>query len=486
MLALLPGPEATLNSFRRIIHRDILADAVTPIGAYLAVTHARQGPAMLFESALGAGVGARRSLICVGARGEVRVFDGEVSTAIDGGPLRMTRTAPLDACRSMLATLAPTSDDIKRSPFFGLFGAATHEFSGYLERLPHLPRADDPMPDLHLVVPETLIVFDHYTHRATITTLAADDGSVRDDADIIEALTSARSTVHGYPEPLATHEPHAHPEGPNSDRYRNAVKAAKVAIYDGEVFQVVLSQGRVIESDARPFDVYRTLRSINPSPYMFFIDLGWGQLLGSSPEMLAKLDGRRAVVRPLAGTRPRSEDPETDRKRAAELRRDPKERAEHTMLVDLGRNDVGRVSAPGSVRVDDFMDVERFSHVMHLVSEVSGELRTELDAFDLMAAAFPAGTVSGAPKIRALELIAQLEGSRRGFYAGAVARFGFDGGFDSCITLRSMHAYGGAYHLRAGAGIVAASDPASEDEECRAKLGATLDALAMASEGVPA
>ena len=282
------------------------------------------------------------------------------------------------------------------------------------------------------------------------------------------------------------HEPHASPGGPGSNGYHDAVNAAKAAIYDGEVFQVVLSQGRTIESDARPFDVYRALRSINPSPYMFFIDLGWGQLLGSSPEMLAKLEGRRAIVRPLAGTRARSEDPETDRKRDAELRRDPKERAEHTMLVDLGRNDVGRVCALGSVRVDEFMDVERFSHVMHLVSEVSGELRTELDAFDLMAAAFPAGTVSGAPKIRALELIAQLEGSRRGFYAGAVARFGFDGSFDSCITLRSMHAYGGAYHLRAGAGIVAASVPAREDEECRAKLGATLAALAMASGGVPA
>jgi anthranilate synthase component 1 len=274
------------------------------------------------------------------------------------------------------------------------------------------------------------------------------------------------------------------PNGSSADGYRAAVVAAKAAIYDGEAFQVVLSQGRTIASEAKPFDVYRALRSINPSPYMFFLEFGWGELLGSSPEMLAKLEGRRATVRPLAGTRARSDDADTDRKRAASLRRDPKERAEHTMLVDLGRNDLGRVCTAGSVQVHDFMDVERFSHVMHLVSEVSGQLEPGRDAFDLFAAAFPAGTVSGAPKIRALELIAQLEGLRRGFYAGAVLRVGFDGSMDSCITLRSMHAHGGAFHLRAGAGIVAASDPAGEDRECHAKLGAALDALTMASGGV--
>ncbi|HEY5095824.1 MAG TPA: anthranilate synthase component I family protein [Candidatus Eremiobacteraceae bacterium] len=475
-----------MNTFRRIVHRDVLADAVTPIGAYLAIVRARKGPAMLFESALGAGVGARRSLIGVGARGEVRVFDGEVSTAIDGGELRATGASPLDACRSVLESLSPAADDIRRSPFFGLFGAAAHEFSGYLERLPHLPRAHDPMPDLHLVVPETLVVFDHFTHRATITTLAAEDGTSRDDADIVAALTAAPFIAYAGSDLQPPRELAATSDGPGAARFCANVAAAKAAIYDGEVFQVVLSQGRTVESDADPFDVYRALRSINPSPYMFFIDLGWGQLLGSSPELLAKLEGRRAIVRPLAGTRARSDDPETDRKRAAALRRDPKERAEHTMLVDLGRNDVGRVCTPGSVCVDEFMDVERFSHVMHLASEVSGELKPELDAFDLMAAAFPAGTVSGAPKVRALELIAQLEGTRRGFYAGAVLRFGFDGSLDSCITLRSMHAYGGAFHLRAGAGIVEASDPEGEDRECRAKLGATLAALAMAAGGLPA
>ena len=474
-----------MNHPRRFLHRELLVDAVTPIGAFAAMSGARPGPAMLFESAPGAGVGARRSLIALGSRGAMRAFDGEVTVCMDGDDPRRTEVSPVQAGRDLSAALRPSQEDVARSPYFGLFGAAAHEFSGYLERLPTLPRGGDPMPDLHLIVPETLIVFDHFTHRATITTLSGPDGTVRDAADIVEALTvpslvplaaSSATAVSGLP-PAGEHD---------ADRYCHAVDAAKAAIHDGEAFQIVLSQGRTIASPANPFDVYRALRSINPSPYMFFLDLGWGQLFGSSPEMLAKLDGGRATVRPLAGTRPRSDDSETDRRRASELRSDPKERAEHTMLVDLGRNDLSRVCVVGSVRVHEFMDVERFSHVMHLVSEVTGRLEQGRDAFDLLCAAFPAGTVSGAPKIRALELIAQLEGVRRGFYAGAVLRIGFDGSMDSCITLRSMHAYGGAFHLRAGAGIVAASDAAGEDRECRAKLGAALDALTMASEGVPA
>ncbi len=474
-----------MNNRRRFQHRELLVDAVTPIGAFAAVASARPGPAMLFESAPGAGVGARRSLIALGSRGAMRAFDGEVTVSMDGDDRRRTDVSPVQAGRDLAAALRPGPEDVVRSPFFGFFGAAAHEFSAYLERLPALPRGGDPMPDLHLIVPETLIVFDHFTHRATITTLSGPDGTTRDDADIVEALTVpslaplAASSANEFTGRTSVGDDDA-------GRYCEAVNVAKAAIHDGEAFQVVLSQGRAIGSPANPFDVYRALRSINPSPYMFFLDLGWGQLFGSSPEMLAKLDGERATVRPLAGTRPRSDDPETDRRRATALRRDPKERAEHTMLVDLGRNDLSRVCAVGSVRVHEFMDVERFSHVMHLVSEVTGRLDQGRDAFDLFGAAFPAGTVSGAPKIRALELIAELEGVRRGFYAGAVLRIGFDGGMDSCITLRSVHAYGDLFHLRAGAGIVAASDAAGEDRECRAKLGATLEALTMASAGVPA
>lgn len=471
-----------MNTQRRIVHRELLADAVTPVGAYREIARARGGPSFLLESALGAGVGARRSLIGVGARGEVRAVDGRVSLAVDGRERPVTDASPLEACRELLSALLPAPEDVERSPFFGLFGAAAHELSGYFERLPHLPRGDDPMPDLHLVVPETLVVFDHFTHRATVTTLASADGSARDDADIVEALTTSAATQFTSMVDDGPFEMRAHDDESCSGEFRRAVAAAKAAIDEGDAYQVVVSQGRTIESGADPFDVYRALRSINPSPYMFFLDLGWGQLLGSSPELLAKLEGRHATVRPLAGTRARSGDPREERGRAAALRRDPKERAEHTMLVDLGRNDLGRVCTYGSVSVREFMGVELFSHVMHLVSEVCGELSADNDAFDLLRAAFPAGTVSGAPKIRALELIAELEGVRRGFYAGAVIRVGFDGGMDSCITLRSMHAYGDAFHVRAGAGVVADSDPAAEDRECAAKLGAALQALRMARE----
>jgi anthranilate synthase component 1 len=475
-----------MHNRRRFLHQDLLVDAVTPIGAFVALSNTRPGPALLFESAPGAGVGARRSMIALGARGAVRAFDGEVTVTIDGEDALIKNESPADAARRLAATLRPGPDDVAKSPFFGLFGAAAHEFAGYLERLPALPRGGDPMPDLHLIVPETLIVLDHYTHRASITTLSGSNGALRDDSDVVEALTNPHLASSAPSERSAADNSPSTVGEPGAKGYRNAVNVAKAAIHNGDAFQVVLSQGRTIVSSAKPFDLYRALRSINPSPYMFFLDLGWGQLLGSSPEMLAKLEGSRATVRPLAGTRARSDDAETDRRRAIALRRDPKERAEHTMLVDLGRNDLSRVCTVGSVRVRDFMDVERFSHVMHLVSEVSGTLDQSNDAFDLFCAAFPAGTVSGAPKIRALELIAGLENARRGFYAGAVLRIGFDGGMDSCITLRSMHAYGGAFHLRAGAGIVAASDAAGEDRECRAKLGATLEALSMASGGVPA
>jgi anthranilate synthase component I len=475
-----------MHNRRRFLHRDLLVDAVTPIGAFVALSNTRPGPALLFESAPGAGVGARRSMIALGARGAVRAFDGDVTVTIDGEDTLIKKESPAAAARRLAATLRPGPDHVAKSPFFGLFGAAAHEFAGYLERLPVLPRGDDPMPDLHLIVPETLIVLDHYTHRATITTLSGLDGALRDDSDVVEALTNPRLASSAPSERSTLDDSPSTVGEPGAKGYRNAVNVAKAAIHNGDAFQVVLSQGRTIVSSAKPFDVYRALRSINPSPYMFFLDLGWGQLFGSSPEMLAKLEGSRATVRPLAGTRARSDDAGTDRRRAIALRRDPKERAEHTMLVDLGRNDLSRVCTVGTVRVGNFMDVERFSHVMHLVSEVSGTLDQSNDAFDLFCAAFPAGTVSGAPKIRALELIAELEGARRGFYAGAVLRIGFDGGMDSCITLRSVHAYGGAFHLRAGAGIVAASDAAGEDRECRAKLGATLEALSMASGGIPA
>lgn len=459
---------------RRVSRRDFVADGITPVAAYRALTKIRPGVSFLFESAPSPQATSRYSIIGLGARGELRVLDGRSAVTVDGAVLQQSEAGPLEAARRLMAAARPTSADVAATPFLGAFGAATFEFAGYFERLPSLPRGLDPMPDLHLVVPETLVVFDHFTHRATLATLAGPDGAVRDDSDVAVALANARITpLHNGHVALAL----ARPTVPALS-YESAVMRAKEAIAAGDAFQVVLCQRWTAAATADAFDAYRALRAINPSPYMFYLDLGWGQLFGTSPEMLVRLDGSRARLRPLAGTRPRGAGLDADRRAAAELKRDPKERAEHVMLVDLGRNDLGRVCRFGSVKPTQLFGVEYYSHVMHLMSEVVGTLRSEFDAFDLFTAAFPAGTVSGAPKIRAMELIAELEGARRGHYGGSVAHFGFDGSMEACITLRSAHAYDGTYHVAAGAGIVADSIPQRENDECCAKARAALEAIA--------
>lgn len=468
---------------RRIINRSVADCALAPIDAYNCLTRVRPGPALLFESARSDGFGARRSFVCLGALAQLRAGDGVVTISLDGSPEKPTAATPFDAARQLLADCRPADDDVAQAPFLGLFGAAAFELVRYLERVPTRPRGDDPMPDLHLILPETVVAFDHASGEVSVCTISDAVGGVRDDADILSALMRERTATD--PSPIAC-IPAFDQRTNGAPGFVSSIARAVRAVRDGEALQVVLSRPLVVDSDADAIEVYRSLCAINPSPYMFLLELGWGTLLGSSPEMLVRLDGRSAVVRPLAGTAARTHLDAEDARRATALRRNPKERAEHVMLVDLGRNDLARVCVAGSVRVAPFMDIERYSHVMHLVSQVQGELAESQDAFDLFGAAFPAGTVSGAPKVRALELIAELETERRGFYAGAILRAGFDGGFDSCITLRSMHAYDGAYHLRAGAGVVAASDPDAEDAECSHKLGACVAALGLARAGVPA
>jgi anthranilate synthase component 1 len=454
----------------------LLADGVTPIAAFAALRGLRMGHSFLFESAPGAGQAARHSIIGLGTRGELVVGDDGVRLRIGGQPVMLSEESldPRNAARELLGRLAPEGATAA-SPFLGAYGAAAYEFAGRFEELPVLPRGSDPMPDLHLVVPEVLVVFDHFSHELDIFALSPENGAST-VGRVRAVLAEARIA------PLERgHEPLIHAHAPGAVPYPAAVDQAKAAIDAGEAFQIVLAQRWEAPLTTLAFDAYRALRAVNPSPYMFFLDMGWGQLFGSSPEMLVACSGGGVRIRPLAGTRPRAQDTITDAQRARELRRDPKECAEHVMLVDLARNDLARVCAHGSVKVAEMLSVERFSHVMHLVSEVTGRLRPECDALDAFAAAFPAGTVSGAPKIRAMELIAQLEGRRRGFYAGSVCRFGFDGSLDSCITLRSAHAYEGIYHCAAGAGIVAASEPAREDAECHAKADAVFAAIAMAA-----
>ena len=347
------------------------------------------------------------------------------------------------------------------------------------------------MPDAVVMFVDTLLVFDHLRHRA----LALSHARVNDDADAAyeQAVARIDDLVERLARPLPayplSHSHDAHAEQPPSppvvgnvsrEEFCRAVERAKEYIAEGEIIQAVLSQRLSRPTSATPLEVYRALRAVNPSPYMYFLELGDHAIVGASPELLVQVQDGEVAAHPIAGTVRRGGGEEEDTLLEEQLRADPKERAEHVMLVDLGRNDVGRVSAPGSVRVTQLMDVERYSHVMHLVSHVVGRLRPDTTALDALRACFPAGTVSGAPKIRAMQLIAELEPDQRGPYAGAVGYFGHDGALDTAITIRTLVIKDGVAHVQAGAGIVADSVPEREYEETMNKAGALLRALDLA------
>jgi anthranilate synthase component I len=341
----------------------------------------------------------------------------------------------------------------------------------------------DHVPDGIFLLADTIIAFDHARRNLSLiaNVLDGDVESVNRKLDEIE------SRIHAPLPPSQPREigPSKTRSNMTQGRFEDMVRDAKEHIAVGDIFQVVLSQRFTRETDVEPFDVYRAVRRLNPSPYMFFFDFGLVDdeplfIVGSSPEMFVRLEGRTASLRPIAGTRPRGADSNADAALAVELLADPKERAEHVMLVDLGRNDLGRVCEYGTVKVSDFFTIEKYSHVMHIVSHVEGKLQPELTAFDLVRASFPAGTVSGAPKVRALEIISELEPDARGAYAGMVGYFGFDGNMDTCLALRTMVARGNTFNVQAGAGIVSDSDPTTEFNETVNKASAMLKAIEIA------
>jgi anthranilate synthase component I len=369
----------------------------------------------------------------------------------------------------------------------GAVGFATYDMARHFEDLPRRTRDDLKLPDYVFMFTRDMFIFDHLNHtvrlvrcvrvprKATLEKLHAAAGR-----DLLRLARSIRLKPLKLA-PMAEPQAGAVPEDPAERRaFMAKVEKAKEYISAGDVIQVVLSRRRAFAAKADPLEIYRALRRINPSPYMYFLKDGKTQVVGSSPEMLVRLEGRRAETRPIAGTRRRSADAAADLALEKELLADAKERAEHLMLVDLSRNDLGRVCRPGTVRVPDFMFVERYSHVMHLVSSVVGELAPEYDALDLFRAVFPAGTLSGAPKIRAMEIIEELEESRRGLYGGAVGYFSYTGNMDMAITIRTLLLRGGRGVLQAGAGIVADSDPAAEYQETDNKAQAVLSALRAA------
>jgi anthranilate synthase component 1 len=485
------------------VYCELSADLETPVSVYLKLRG--QGASFLLESVERAEQLGRYSFLGFGPRREITAYGNTVTIRSDG----QLETRPLgpgeDPLHVVAAELrryrpvAPAHEMARGLPRFtgGAVGYMAYDLVRFFERLPQI-RADElQMPDLHLMVTDTLVAFDHVQHRLLLLANAHVPPGSDADAAYDEAVARLEATEEAIAAPLPAWAPS--PVGPagraggdlwsnlSRAQYEDAVRRAKAYIAAGDIFQVVLSQRLMRPTQAAPFSIYRALRRINPSPYMFFLDLGGDPptcLVGSSPEVLVRLQGRTAEVRPLAGTRPRGKTEEEDRAREADLLADPKERAEHVMLVDLGRNDLGRVCAYNTVRVPELLATERYSHVIHLVSHVTGELREGMDAFDLLRATFPAGTVSGAPKVRAMEIIEELEDTRRGPYAGAVGYFGFDGTMDTCITIRTIVIQGGTAYLQAGAGIVADSDPGREWEETLHKVRALSTAIEMAEQSM--
>jgi anthranilate synthase component 1 len=439
--------------------REFVADTLTPISAYLAL--ATPGRSCLLESVEGTDRIARFSFLGL---------DYLETVSIQDDPLMLERI------RAVIGRY-----HVERSglPFpGGVVCAFAYDAARVLERIGPKPPADVAFADALVVVPGTWVVFDHFTHKVVLIAFARDDAertAAEDRLDrYIAALLAVRPSIPGNVRARG-----AVRESFDEATFLERVVEAKRSIYEGDVYQLQLGIRFSCDLDGSPFDFYRQIRARNPSPYMFFFEADGRAIFGASPEFLVRLDDGRARLRPLAGTRPRGDSNERDNAIAGELLANEKERAEHVMLVDLGRNDLGVVCKVGSVRVDELMVIERYSHVMHIVSNIMGELRDDKDALDLFAAAFPAGTVTGTPKIRAMQRIDELEPVARGFYAGSVAHVDFDGNMDSCIVLRSVATAGGRAYWQASAGIVADSEPQAEYQEIFAKTRIVRDVLGL-------
>jgi anthranilate synthase component I len=507
------------STFRRLadgrrvvpVVRRLLADGETPVGVYRKLAG---GPGtFLLESAeQGAGaagtawsrysfIGVRSAATLVETAGQARWLGDPPAGLADGGD-------PVDVLRETVRALSGSRVDlpgVDLPPLTGgMVGYLGYDLVRRFERLPAQADDDLGLPELGLMLATDLVVLDHFdgsailVANAVLPPLDEPGRSDRVSAAYHQAVgrLDAMTTALSRPIPPMISTVDRVPPGEVASRtpdgaYPKAVDEAKEAIRDGECFQIVLSQRFERDTSADPLDVYRVLRTTNPSPYMYLLRFDGFDIVGSSPEAHLKVtvgaDGtRRALLHPIAGTRPRGGTPEDDGRLAAELIADPKERAEHVMLVDLGRNDLGRVCEPGSVEVPEFAAIERYSHVMHIVSTVVGTLRADRSAFDALAATFPAGTLSGAPKVRAMEIIEALEPTRRGLYGGTVGYFGFGGDLDMAIAIRTALIRDGRAFVQAGAGIVADSDPAAEDRETRSKAAAVLAAIAAAETLRPA
>lgn len=469
------------------VYEEILADMDTPVTAFLKLGGR---PAFLLESMEGGEkwarysfIGSRPSKVLRGRGKKVEVIEGQKAPEV------FESDNPLEFIKNEIATYKPV--EVSGLPRFygGLVGYIGYDMVRFFERIPEGPKEGIALPDFFFMLTDTMLIFDNLRQKIQVVSNAHIDGKDAESAyreaegkidDIIGKLRSpclvGDITSGRKKEQFVSNF--------EKEEFLLSVEKSKEYVMAGDIVQVVLSQRFERSTSVDPVHIYRALRVINPSPYMYYLDIGDAQIAGSSPEILVRVEERKIDLRPIAGTRKRGDTEENDLALEEELREDPKEIAEHIMLVDLGRNDVGRVATIGSVHVTEMMTVERYSHVMHLVSNVEGHLRDDLDIFDVLAACFPAGTVTGAPKVRAMEIIEELEPTRRGPYAGAVGYFSYSGNMDTCITIRTLIIKDGTVYVQAGAGIVADSDPEREYIETVNKAKGMIKAVDMAEEGL--
>lgn len=494
--AVLPTRDDVLRLFEKgdlvPVYRTLLADLETPVSVHIKL--AQMGKvAFLLESVEGGEKVGRYSFLGVNPKGVITVQNGMVTRMLHG----VTTVRALEQGEDPLHVVEKEFGRVKPVPIEGLprfiggaVGALSYDIVRYFERLPATAREDLNVPDVAFMLVDTIVIFDHAKHQLIVLANAHNTGSPI--AAYEDAVQRIEMIVEALRRPLPPLE--ENPVGVSDDavesnvsqaEFERRVRVAKEYIAAGDAFQIVLSQRLCRRTTASPLAIYRALRATNPSPYMFFLRFSDDfTLIGASPEMLVRLEDGIATTRPIAGSRPRGATADEDKRLEEELLADPKERAEHIMLVDLGRNDLGRVCDYGTVKVTDLMYIERYSSIMHIVSNVEGRLRPGMNAFDLLRATFPAGTLSGAPKVRAMEIIEELEGVRRGPYGGAVGYFSFDGSMDTCITIRAALMRGDKLYVQAGAGIVADSVPEREYEETLNKAKALMQAVRRAETGL--
>lgn len=470
------------------VYKEIFADLETPLSAFMKID--KGDYSFLLESVEGREKWARYSFLGSNPKVVIRGEKDGVTLIKDGVITTKAYKNPLHAIRDVISEYRPVVDETLPRFFGGAVGYISYDAVRFFEDIDIKKREFPEFPDLYFIITDTILIFDNLQHTIKVVYNAhITDGDIKSHYEnalkrideIVELLWGRlrrKKSGKGRERKLKWHSNFT------QKGFIEKVKKAKEYIAAGDIFQVQVSQRFSLQVRSNPFDVYRALRRVNPSPYMFYLRFGDLHVVGSSPEVLVRLEGNLVETRPIAGTRRRGRDAENDLRMEQELISDPKERAEHIMLVDLGRNDIGRVCKAGSVHVNELMVIERYSHVMHIVSNVIGELDPEYDQFDLLQACFPAGTVTGAPKIRSMEIIEELEPSNRGLYAGAVGYFSFQGNMDTCITIRTIIMKDKKAYLQAAAGIVADSEPEKEYLETTNKVRGMVKAIEVAEMGL--